>query len=435
MIARPKESGTTGDDLHQPLPGSLEASLGEGGFPSETGNRWVRPEGAAWPTSARYGLAVLTVALAVALAAILRRIGDTFAMFAPFFLAITISVWFGGTGPGVLCLLLSYAVADFFLIPPFYSFTIEARSIPSFIAFVVFAALASWFSLARRRAEQLLREARDILESKVRERTLELTRLNAQLKREIGEKQRAEEAMLEARGELARIARVTTLGELTASIAHEINQPLGALVTNADASLRWLDHDPPDLGEAREAVRRISQEGHRASQIVTRIRALIKKVPPSRTLVDLNGLIGEIVALCRHETVLKGVSVKLDLCHPLPVVLGDKVQLQQVLLNLVMNALEAMDPVLDRPRVLTISSALEGSHEIRVSVADTGTGIDESLGDRMFSAFHTTKSGGMGMGLSISRSIIEAHEGRLLASRQLPHGSVFHFLLPQGDPK
>jgi C4-dicarboxylate-specific signal transduction histidine kinase len=380
----------------------------------------------------RYGLAVLTVFSALAVAGLLRSVGDTFTMYAPFFIAITLTVWFGGTGPGILSLLLSYAVADYCLIPPLYSFSIVASSIPSFISFVVAAALASWVSDARRRAERMLRDSRDLLEAKVKERTLELSRVNTRLAREIGEKQRVEGAMLEARGELARTSRVTTVGELTASIAHEINQPLGALVTNADASLRWLDHEPPNLEEARAAVRRVVEEGHRASQIVVRIRALVKRLPPSRTLVDLNGLIGEIVALCRHETDLKRVVVILDLTNPLPVVLGDKVQLQQVLLNLVMNAIEAMESVVDRPRVLTLSSRMEGEHDLRIAAADTGIGFDEAVGDRMFSPFYTTKTGGMGMGLSISRSIVEAHGGRLQATRRQPHGSVFEFFLPVG---
>jgi C4-dicarboxylate-specific signal transduction histidine kinase len=385
------------------------------------------------PTVARYCLAVTSVSCALALAGLLRGIGDNFAMFAPFFVAIILTFWFGGTRPGIVALFLSCATADYCLVPPYYSFTIAASYLPSFISFVVCAVIAGWMSDARRRAERVLRESRDTLEERVHERTLELTRLNAKLEREIAEKQRVEGAMLEARGELARITRVTTVGELTASIAHEINQPLAAVVTNADASLRWLDHEPPDLGEAREAVQRIIEEGHRASQIVTRIRGLVRKLPPSRTLVDVNGLVGEIAALCRHEMLLKHVGVSFELTHPLPMILGDKVQLQQVLLNLIMNGLEAMDPVGDRPRKLTLASRLEGAaHEIQVAVADNGIGFDEAQGQRMFSAFYTTKPGGMGMGLSISRSIIEAHGGRLLAASQQPHGSVFQFFLPVG---
>ncbi|HVR85022.1 MAG TPA: ATP-binding protein [Planctomycetota bacterium] len=409
---------------------AIPASPAEIGGVPRTGT--TRHEEFALPPLARYCMAMYTVASAIALAALLRGIGDNFAMFAPFFVAIIVTFWFGGTRPGLLALLLSCAGADYCLIPPYYSFTIDASYIPSFVSFVVCAALAGWMSDARRRAERTLREARDTLEDRVNERTLELKRLNAKLEREIGEKQRVEGAMLEARGELARVTRATTVGELTASIAHEINNPLAAVVTNADASLRWLDREPPELDEAREAVRRIIDEGHRASQIVTRIRGLVKKLPPSRTLVDVNGLLGEIAALCRHEMSLKHVGLHFALTHPLPMVLGDKVQLQQVILNLVMNGLEAMDGIGDRPRKLTLGSRMEDTHEIEVTVADTGTGFDDAQAQRMFSAFYTTKPGGMGMGLSISRSIIEAHGGRLQALPQQPHGSVFQFFLPVG---
>jgi PAS domain S-box-containing protein len=246
---------------------------------------------------------------------------------------------------------------------------------------------------------------------------------------DITDRKRAEEALQEARAELAHVARVTTLGELAASIAHEINQPLAAIVADAEASLHWLAADPPDIDSVREALAGVATDGHRASAVIQRIRALCRRTDPQRERLDINDIIREVVLLARHEVLGHRVSLRTDLASALPTVLGDRVQLQQVMINLVINGMEAMAPVTDRPRELLIRSQHEDD-QVLLAVQDSGTGIDPDNADRMFAAFFTTKPSGMGIGLSISRSIIEAHGGRLWASRNAGPGATFQFSLP-----
>jgi PAS domain S-box-containing protein len=244
------------------------------------------------------------------------------------------------------------------------------------------------------------------------------------------EREQAEDALHKAQAELAHITRVTTLGEMTASIAHEINQPLAAVVTNGSASLRWLMGDSPNLEEAREASRRVIRDGNRASQVIARIRALMQKTETQKAQLDLNEAIQEIVLLTRNEAARKGVKLRLELAANLPPVFGDRVQLQQVALNLVMNGVEAMAAVSDHPRELIICSRSHESDNVMVAVQDCGVGIDQDDLEKIFSAFYTTKSQGMGMGLAISRSIIEAHGGRLWATQNEGEGATIQFTLP-----
>ena len=240
----------------------------------------------------------------------------------------------------------------------------------------------------------------------------------------------AVEALQKAQAELAHVTRVTTLGELAASIAHEVNQPLAAVVADAHASLNWLAAPRPDLGQVREALDAIVTESHRAAEIIQRIRQLATKRAPRKEPVDLNDVVRDVVPLVRAELHRHDVSLAVDLTSGLPPVVGDRVQLQQVLLNLVMNAIEAMASITDRAREVAIRSRPDESDHVLVAVDDTGVGIDPNDRDRLFNAFFTTKPGGMGMGLSISRSIIEAHGGRLWATPNEPHGATFHFTLP-----
>jgi len=223
---------------------------------------------------------------------------------------------------------------------------------------------------------------------------------------------------------------VTTLGELAASVAHEVNQPLAAIVADANASLNWLAEARPDLDSVREALAAIVRDGHRAGEVIQRIRQLARKGAPRKDSVNLNDVVRDVVALVRAELRHQDISLMLDLAEKLSPVLGDRIQLQQVLLNLVMNGLEAMASVTDRPRDLIIRSEPHDDDHVRVAVQDTGIGIAANDLDHVFSAFFTTKPGGMGMGLSISRSIIEAHGGRLWATPDTPHGAIFHFALP-----
>jgi PAS domain S-box-containing protein len=245
------------------------------------------------------------------------------------------------------------------------------------------------------------------------------------------EKLRAsEQRLVDAQMELARVTRVTTLGELTASIAHEVNQPLAAVIANAEACLRWLDRETPNLKAARHSVEWVIQDGIRASEVIRRVRALAKKTDIEKGPLDINDVVREVIALVQRELASHQISLQMELAPALPMTLGDRVQLQQVIINLVMNGIEAMQPVTDRPREVVIRSRLDETQQVLVGVTDCGVGISAENADRIFNAFFTTKSSGMGMGLSICRSIIEAHGGRLWATANTLHGATFQFTLP-----
>jgi PAS domain S-box-containing protein len=239
----------------------------------------------------------------------------------------------------------------------------------------------------------------------------------------------AEEALDKARSELARVSRLTTMGELAASIAHEVNQPLTAVTNNANVCLRLLANSNLDPGVLRRALEEIVADGSRASAVISRIRAFIKKTPAQKSTLDINEVIQEVSALVGHEAQKKQVAIEVQLTRTLPLVWADRVQLQQVLLNLMMNGIEAMTAVTDRPRVLWMQSQVHESGDLLVAVRDSGTGLG-SEPDRLFTPFFTTKVNGLGMGLSISRSFVESHNGRLWATPNSPHGAVFSFTLP-----
>ncbi len=257
-------------------------------------------------------------------------------------------------------------------------------------------------------------------------------------------------SLREAQTELAHVSRVTTMGELAASIAHEVNQPLAGILTNANASLRWLLRDSPNITEACEAIHRIIRDGSRAGDVITRIRALFKKASAAREPVDINQIIQEVLTLTQSELQKKCISLRTQFANDLPVVLGDKIQLQQVILNLVLNGIEAMSGVADGARELSVSSqkvtkilreagkemvpdnALTEpeSASLLIAVRDSGPGLDATELQQVFAPFYTTKSQGMGMGLAISRSIVEAHQGHLWATANVPQGAIFQFTLP-----
>jgi PAS domain S-box-containing protein len=241
---------------------------------------------------------------------------------------------------------------------------------------------------------------------------------------------RAEQKLRHAEAELAHISRVTTLGELTASISHEVNQPLAAVVTNAEAALRWLGSEPPNPDKAREILGDIVKDGMRASDIIHRIRAIIKKAPTRMDRVDVNEAVLDVITLTRSELLRQGVSLQTQLATGLPLIEGDRIQLQQVLLNLILNAVEAMSGIDEGTRETRISTGREASSGVLVTVRDFGPGLDPQSLDRLFEAFYTTKPDGLGMGLAICRSIIEAHGGRLWATANEPRGAVFQFTLP-----
>ena len=242
--------------------------------------------------------------------------------------------------------------------------------------------------------------------------------------------EQAEQALLKAKAELAHVTRVTTLGELTASIAHEINQPLAAVVTNAEACLSWLDRTPPDLGAARRSVEWIVDDGNRAGEVIRRVRALAKKTTIEKAPLDINVVVTDVMALVARELTSHDVVLRMALAPTLPPIFGDRVQLQQVIINLVMNGIEAMQTITDRRRELLIASGEDDAPGITVAVTDSGIGIADHDTERLFNPFFTTKPGGMGMGLSICRSIVEAHGGRLSVACNAGTGTTFRFTLP-----
>ena len=361
----------------------------------------------------RYGLAVITVAAAL----IVTRTFEQYTEIAPlFYAAIVVTAWFGGMGPGLLATALATVAIDYYFTPPLYTLGLGTKHISSLIVFGFLAVLTSWLSTKRKQAEESLREARDELDMRVQERTKELRQAN--------------ESLRERETELAHVTRVMTLGELTASIAHEVNQPLAAIVTNGNACLRWLAGQQPNFGEAKSAVERIIKDSYRASEVISRIRTLVKKAPPRNDRVDLNEVIIEVLALAQNQARRSRVELKRELADNLPAVNGDRVQLQQVILNLVVNGMESIATSRNGERELSISTSKDESNNLVVAVRDSGHGLDAANLERVFDAFFTTKPEGMGMGLAISRTIIESHGGRLWATSNSPHGAVFQFTLP-----
>jgi two-component system, LuxR family, sensor kinase FixL len=502
----------------------------------------------------QYTLAVVSVAVALAITDVLEPY--TTLRTPLFYIAIISSAWFGGMGPGLLALALSTLAVEYYFAPTASVPESSMDGRPFILLFSLSGLLACWISVQRRRAEQALKEARDKLEARVEERTSDLRQASEDLRAEIAERKRAEEALgekaklldlthdtvfvrdandiitfwnrgaeelygwtreeavgqvshrfmktifpaplekitaelnntgrwegelihtrrdgtqvvvasrwalqLDERGkpiavletnnditerkraeealhksqaELAHVTRVTTLGEMTASIAHEVNQPLGAVVNNASACLRWLAGQAPNLEEARQSAALIIADGHRASEIIGRIRALIKKAPPRKDWLDINETILEVIALARNEAQKNHVSLQTQLSSDLPLILADRIQLQQVTLNLIINAIEAMSGAGGSPRELRIGSTKDDSQGVRVTVRDSGPGLDPKSLDHLFTAFYTTKPQGMGMGLAISRSIIEAHGGRLWATANEGRGATFQFALPAGGER
>ena len=261
-----------------------------------------------------------------------------------------------------------------------------------------------------------------------------ITRLMSKVRKSIEDQKQAEETLRRARAELAHVTRVMTMGELAASIAHEVNQPLSAIVNNGSACVRWLAGESPNLAEAREAAQDIIREGNRAGEVINRIRAFLRKTETDKAPIDINQTIRDVVILMRNEAEGKGVALHMELASDLPAVLGDRVQLQQVILNLVMNGIEAMTSVTDRARELGIRSRKYESDKVLVAVQDSGAGLEGENFEEIFNAFYTTKAQGMGMGLAISRSIVEDHGGQLWAQPNDGPGTTFQFTLLK-DPQ
>lgn len=313
-----------------------------------------------------------------------------------FLLAVTVSGLFGGLGPGLLSVGLSALAFNYFFLHRTVPPAVEPAVILRFAVFLGATLLITGLMEMKRRVEQ--------------------------------SRNHAEEALRQAQSDLARVSRVTTMGELTASLAHEVNQPIAAAATDANTCLRWLNRDQPDVEEAREAASRVVKDATRAAEIISRVRALFKKGAPQRELVDINEIIREMITLMRSEITRHSISVRTELGEDIPPIMGDRVQLQQVLMNLMLNGIDAMKEV-DGTRRLSIESQRENEH-LTVSVSDTGVGLPRQHSDQIFDAFFTTKDHGTGMGLRVSRSIVESHEGRLWAGDNSPRGARFAFTLP-----
>jgi C4-dicarboxylate-specific signal transduction histidine kinase len=380
---------------------------------------WLKP-----PAIWSYGIAGLSVAAAL----IISRWPVLHLQDAPvsiFLCAAILSAWFGGVGPGLLAAALSALAFYYYFLPPIYSLDAKPGEIPRLVIFMVSALFVGSLSAAQRSATESLRRARDDLKGTVQE----VQRTNEALQAESLERRHAEEALRQAQADLAHVSRVTTMGELTASLAHEVNQPIAAAVTNANTCLRWLAADIPNVEEARAAATRIVKDGMRAAEIISRTRLLFKKGTPQRELVDVSEVIREMIVLLRSEATRYNITVRMELAADLPRIMGDRVQLQQVLMNLIVNSIEAMKEV-DGARELDVKSQRTEKEEVLVSVSDTGVGLPPQQTDQIFNAFFTTKPHGTGMGLRISRSIVESHGGCLWAAGNSPRGASFHFALP-----
>lgn len=368
--------------------------------------------GGLWAKAIHYGTAALLATVALLASLGIQHLFDfPYPFLFLFFGAVMVSAWIGGMGAGLFAVLLSTLSVDYFFVPPFYSWQVSTTAETYFVAFVLCALVASWISSAKKRSEEALQDARDQLEIKVSERTA---------------------ALMQTQADLARLSRALSMGELTASIAHEISQPLTAVVTNGDACLQWLSASPPNLDKARQSTEKIVQDGTRAGAVVARIRALFKKEEPVKDWVNVNETIHELVEFLRHEASSRQISIATQLFPSMPLVHVDRVQMQQVVLNLVMNAMDAVAGARGKESEIVIRSTTSGKNEILVSVEDCGPGLNPDTIDKIFDPFFTTKPQGIGVGLSISRSIIESHEGRLWSSPNPNGGAIFQFTLPIG---
>jgi C4-dicarboxylate-specific signal transduction histidine kinase len=378
----------------------------------------------------KYGIAAVAVTVALF---ITQSLQPTVFPTPLFFAAIVVSTWFGGIGPGIFAVIFATLLLDYYFVSGTRTFSVHPAALLYLAQFSFPALLSSWFVKKRKDAEQALKEARDQLDVTVQQRTAELREANQQLQSEIAERQRAEEAFHKTQADLAHLTRVMTMSELATSIAHEVNQPLAAIVTTGDACARWLSLDPPNVSRARESIGRIINEGNRASEVVKRIRGLSKKTTFQKSTLHMNELIHEVIALLDTELAKNKIRLNTELAPNLPLVFGDRVQLQQVILNLMVNGIEAMNDVANRPRTLSIKSQKMDSDRVQVSVQDWGCGLEPDQVEHLFEAFFTTKPGGIGMGLSISRTIIESHGGRLWATPNPDQGATFQFTLPISD--
>lgn len=378
----------------------------------------------------RYGLSIAAVAAACAATYLLDIAAPESPNLFFFFISIVAAAWFAGAGPGWLAVILSMIAVDYFYLPPIYVLDLSVKHIPWFAAFAACAVVTNALSLQRRRIEAMLRQAHNELEQRVRERTLDLQQSNDKLVAATAERVTAEAALRETQNELARVARIMTVTELTASIAHEVNQPLAAVVANGEAALNWLKRSPPDVPRAEESIAAVVFAGERASDVIGRIRSLMTNSAPTPTVIDINELVTSVVTLVQTSLEKRNTSLDCQLELDPPSLLGDRIQLQQLLLNLVSNAADALANVLDRDRKIAIRTRRGDGDTIVLTVEDNGLGLAGVDRAKLFQPFYSTKQNGMGMGLSICRTIVESHGGTISAAPRSPHGTVFQVELP-----
>jgi signal transduction histidine kinase len=377
--------------------------------------------------NAQYAFALFTVIAASLASSLIATLVGHFMNF-PFYAAVAASAWFG-TRAGCVSLFLSILVVGDVCTPPLFDLHVDPNELPSFVAFVLFAVTClAWSSQHGFTHRQL--------EATVRERTSELRRTNAALQVQIAEREaadkqrrRTERALRDAEVELARALRLATVAEIAAAIAHEINQPLGAIATNGAACSRAISQHPPMLDLARDATACIIADAHRAGDVILRIRGLFNKERPKWMLLNVDEVVQQVIKMSRGAADRSGAIVITEFSASPALVMGDPIQVQQVLLNLVTNALDSMAEIDNRPRLLTIRTDIVAAEVVKVTVEDTGHGIDAEQIPIIFAGFYTTKPSGIGIGLSISRSIAEAHGGSLSV---LPSncGARFTFTLP-----
>jgi C4-dicarboxylate-specific signal transduction histidine kinase len=354
-----------------------------------------------------YGAATLFVGIAFGLTFFLQRFFPYPFLFF-FFGAVVASAWFCGTGPGLFSVLVSTVSAEYFFLPPFDSLLIKPAVEAYFASFVACSLIASWVSSSKRKTEVALLQARDELEERISERTA---------------------ALMRTQGDLAHLSRMLSMAELTASIVHEVGQPLTGVVTNGQACLEWLSADPPNTEKARRSADSIVRDGIRAGAVLNRIRALFQKGPPEKEWLNLNDLIHDLMVLLRDEARRREVRIYTHFAYDLPKVKVDRIQLQQVILNLMVNAMDAMNETPVDDKRLLLNSRKNGN-DVIVRVEDYGAGLKPEFRERIFEPFFSTKPHGIGVGLSICRSIVESHNGQIHAVPRAEGGTALEFTIP-----
>ena len=383
-------------------------------------------------TPLRYVTAVAIEMAALWISLVLQKpFGAPFWFF--FAIAVIFATWFLGKGPGWVAVVFSSAAVLYYFVPPYRSWYLHWHDVPLFLTFTLCQVATNWLIFWRRDTEDAIRHARDELEIRVEERTIQPRKANEELLHHIAEQKRAEEALQAARSAHARVTRITTVGELTSSIAHQINQPLTAVAANSDVCVAWLRPDHPNLEEARAAAERAVEGATRASGVIKPIRSIIHKAPPERVPDLLHKVFQGGAELVAGQVAQSLVPLASDLTPDLPDVVGDRIQLQQMILNLMINGTEAMAAVTRRTRELRIRSAVDPSVPVNLAIKDAGVGISGESMKQLFEPFFNTRKQGIGMELAISRSIIDARGGRLWAESEPGHGSTFQFTLPAAN--